>query len=143
MRPGWGLPCPTRRMASKPRALSAVGSRAPAPRAPPPPRPPPDRLGGPRRARLVDEVARAVDVLRHPEVAGPAGLRVRTVIGGHEQREGGLLGGELVLLLLVLVEGVGAEPRALARLADEGGGLGGVEHERPPGKPIVAREAEC
>ena len=88
-----------------------------------------DHLGGHRLPRLVDQVAAAVHVLRDPRVARLARLGVGLVVGVGEDDELSLLGEELVLLLPVPVEGVGAEDGALDRLAHEGRRVLRVEHE--------------
>ena len=94
-------------------------------------------------ARLVDEVARAVDVFAHPGVAGLARLRVRAVLGVDEDRDLGFLLQELVLLLLVAVEGVGPDDRSLRHLADEGRRRRAVHHDADAHVPVVAGQAQA
>ena len=80
MRGGCALPGPRADEPSYPRALRPAGSRTSTSRPTSfaiSPRAVGDELRGHHRARLVDQVARAVDVLGDPGVAGLARLRVR------------------------------------------------------------------
>ena len=135
MRGGWGLPWPTRSMPCVAARLEAgrvedldlqpdllrdlAGALG-------------DDLRRHHRARLVDEVARLVHVLGDPRVARLARLRVGLVVGVADDRELRLPLQELVLLLLVAVEGVRAQHRALHHLAHQ-------RRARPPRSPAPPR----